>query len=414
MSNSNKILFKMSGSIACYKACQVISRLVQAGHEVQVVATASALKFVGEATLEGLTGKKVVSEIFERGSHMDHINLAKWADLVILAPASANTLNKLGNGIGDDLVSTLFLAHDFSKPYLLAPAMNTKMYQHPATQASLKKLQSWGVSVLETASGVLACGDTGEGKLLDPDLILEEINLALKAKQALRPMRVLITSGGTTEPIDTVRSITNFSSGRTGSTIAEYFAKRGHSVSFLFAEGTHTPQNRNVSLHEFSTFTDIDTQLTQLISSGNFDAVIHAAAISDFSVASVSINGKQFGPSEFNKIESGSALSIDLKPNHKILPTLKSRAKNPLLVAGFKLTSGASAAERLAAVKKVATDIDLVVHNDLSEITPDQHKSTLYIAGKEAKKCSTKAELAIALENFIVQLSQARNQEVRA
>ena len=124
----SKILFIMSGSIACYKACQVISRLSQKGHDVQVVATSSALKFIGNATIEGLTGKPVISDLFSAGNVMDHIHLARWADLVIVAPATADFINKMASGISSDLASSLFLAHDFSKSFLVAPAMNTAMY----------------------------------------------------------------------------------------------------------------------------------------------------------------------------------------------------------------------------------------------------------------------------------------------
>jgi len=165
----------MTGSIACYKSCQVISRLVQKGISVQVVATPAALKFVGTATLEGLSGNPVVSDLYTSGNVMDHIHLIRKADLVLVAPATANFINKISSGIGDDLASTLFLAHDFKKPFLIAPAMNTSMYFHPITQASVLKLQSLGVQILDSASGVLACGETGFGKLLEPDLILEEV-----------------------------------------------------------------------------------------------------------------------------------------------------------------------------------------------------------------------------------------------
>ena len=136
----SRILFIMSGSIACYKACQLVSKLVQKGHDVQVVATASALKFIGNATIEGLTGKPVISDLFSSGNVMDHIHLARWADLVIIAPATADFINKMSAGISSDLASSLFLAHDFKKPLLIAPAMNTSMYLHPTTQESVKKL----------------------------------------------------------------------------------------------------------------------------------------------------------------------------------------------------------------------------------------------------------------------------------
>jgi phosphopantothenoylcysteine synthetase/decarboxylase len=178
----SKILFQLSGSIACYKACHLISRLVQEGFEVQTAATASALQFVSAATLEGLTGRPVFSDIYKEGQVMDHIKLAQWADLAIVCPATANTINSLAQGLAQDCIGNLFLAYDLHKPYLIAPAMNQGMYQHPATQTALEKLKSWKVDVLPTDHGYQACGDVGPGRLLNPDQIYERIHEALKGR----------------------------------------------------------------------------------------------------------------------------------------------------------------------------------------------------------------------------------------
>jgi len=167
----SKILLKITGSIAAYKTGTLISKLIQEGCEVQTVATKSALGFIGPGTLEGLTGNPVLSDVFETGRMMDHIRLTKWADITVLAPASANTLNQMAAGIGDSSVTALFLAHDWAKPYVIAPAMNTKMLNHPATKRSLKTLQKWGAHILPTASGYLACGDEGKGKMIEPNII---------------------------------------------------------------------------------------------------------------------------------------------------------------------------------------------------------------------------------------------------
>lgn len=176
MSVSNKrILFQLTGSIACYKACFVISKLVQEGYEVQAVCSKRALEFVGEATLVGLTARPIFSDVFESGRQMDHINLAKWASLSIVAPATANCINSLASGIAHDAIGTLFLAHDFKKPYLLAPAMNQEMFKHPLTQKSLHILNEIGVKVLDTDYGKQACGDIGYGRLLNPDELYNEI-----------------------------------------------------------------------------------------------------------------------------------------------------------------------------------------------------------------------------------------------
>jgi phosphopantothenoylcysteine decarboxylase/phosphopantothenate--cysteine ligase len=182
MSKSN-ILFLLSGSIACYKACTVISRLAQAGLTVQTVATPAALRFIGPATLEGLSGRPVFSELFESGRALDHIELARAADLALLCPATANTINRLASGLADDPIGALFLAWEMKdKPWWIAPAMNGRMWDHPATAVSMAKLREWGVRVLHPVDGPHACGETGPGRLMEPDQITAEV-LAALAKQ---------------------------------------------------------------------------------------------------------------------------------------------------------------------------------------------------------------------------------------
>jgi len=173
------ILFQLTGSIACYKACNVISKLVQDGYEVRTVCSENALKFIGKSTLEGLTHKAVYVDTFEDRSALGHIALTKWLDLAIICPATANIMNKLAAGIGDDYISTVFLAFNFSKPYLIAPAMNQNMYTHPATKRSIGILEGWGVKVLGTGAGYQACGDKGAGRLLEPEAIYKEIKKAV-------------------------------------------------------------------------------------------------------------------------------------------------------------------------------------------------------------------------------------------
>jgi phosphopantothenoylcysteine decarboxylase/phosphopantothenate--cysteine ligase len=179
----SKILFQLSGSIAAYKACFVISRLVQEGHELEIACTPGALEFIGAATLEGLTGKPVFANVFQDGRKMDHIHLAQWADLAILCPATAGTINRLAAGFAEDAVGTLFLAWDLRKPYLVAPAMNQQMWAHPATRSGLERLTSWGVRVLGTGEGRQACGDVGPGRLLEPEQILEQVREAVGSNE---------------------------------------------------------------------------------------------------------------------------------------------------------------------------------------------------------------------------------------
>lgn len=180
-----RLLFLLSGSISCYKACHAISRLAQAKIEVQTVATAGALRFIGASTLEGLTGRPPFTNLWENGRAMDHIELARWADLALLCPASANTLNRLASGLADDPVGALFLAWELQKkPWWVAPAMNSAMLAHPATQMSIQKLTTMGVRVLPPDSGALACGEIGAGRLMEPETIVTHVLAQLGPKIA--------------------------------------------------------------------------------------------------------------------------------------------------------------------------------------------------------------------------------------
>lgn len=175
MSRGN-VLLCLSGSISAYKACTVVSRLVQAGVTVQTAATDAALRFVGAATLEGLSGRPVFSNLWEEGRAMDHIALAREADLALLCPATANTINRLAAGLADDPVGALFLAWELDrKPWWIAPAMNHRMWKHPSTTASLEKLRGWGLRVLDPVEGPQACGEVGPGRLADPEQIAAEV-----------------------------------------------------------------------------------------------------------------------------------------------------------------------------------------------------------------------------------------------
>ncbi len=180
MSKRHNILFQFTGSIACYKACSAVSRLVADRHAVRTICSANALKFIGKATLEGLTHEPVLTDTFEEKRALEHIELGKWADLAIVCPATANIINKLAAGVADDYISTAFLAWDLKKPYLVAPAMNRNMYLHPATQEGIRKLSGWGVKVLPAGEGRQACGDEGPGRLPEPEQIVEAIYGGLK------------------------------------------------------------------------------------------------------------------------------------------------------------------------------------------------------------------------------------------
>jgi phosphopantothenoylcysteine decarboxylase/phosphopantothenate--cysteine ligase len=400
-----KILFQLSGSIACFKACSVISRLVQNDFEVEVVATKSALEFVGRATLEGLTGRRTHVEMFEPGSYMNHIDLMKWADLVILCPATANTISKLANGIGDDLLTSLFLAHDFKKPYLVSPAMNVKMYEHPALKESLSKLKAWGVQVLETGTGALACGDVGEGRLLEPDVIYDLIIAALSPAASLNGQNILVTSGGTREPLDGVRYLTNISTGKTGAQIAESLAEVGASVTYLHAEGAATPSpSMRIRQTAFSSYVSLEKAVSDELRATNYSAIIHAAAVGDFSLEAIQTSTGSHTPSADGKLDSTGGIQLKLKRNPKLLSSFRNWSRNKdLKVIAFKLTNANDLALSESAVAKLIIEStpDYVVQNELGKITDASHPFRIYRNESSSPLLVEELDGAVKLAEFL-------------
>lgn len=374
-SNYKKILILMTGSIAAYKVCSLISKLVQNDFEVRVVMSSAAQKFIGPTTIEGLIGTKPYLETFEPGHAMEHIHLARWADLILMAPATAHTINKIGYGLGDDLITTLFLAHDFQKPFLIAPAMNTKMYLHPTTQSSIQKLKNMGLNILETASGVLACGEVGYGRLLEPDLMYGEVLHFLNSKNEssgsqsyFKKSKILITAGGTQEDIDDVRVISNKSTGRTASLIAEEFIQAGFDVTYLCSLTSALPHSE-CQIERYRTFQDLQSKMIEILKN-DYAMVIHAAAVSDYSV----------DQNHHGKIDSSAdVINLKLKKNPKLIQMIKEKNPSTILV-GFKLTSRASDLQIEDKVKKLfdSAKCDFVVHNDWSTVHTHHHLFNLY------------------------------------
>lgn len=394
------LLVIVSGSIAAYKACEVISRLVQLGHRVRTVATSSALQFIGPATLEGLTGAPVATELFAAGAALDHIELARWANLILVCPATANTLNRAATGLADDLPGALLLAREANQPLLFAPAMNPAMWAHPATVASVARLRHWGAQFIPVGEGRTACGETGAGRLAEPDAIVAAVTAALTPPG--RRLRVLITSGGTAEPIDGVRVLTNLSTGRTGAMIAEHLAKAGHEV--VLARARHaTPAQGRVCEETFSSFADLDRLLTRLLAANNFDAIIHAAAVSDFSVELVPETGADATVAP-GKLDSHTARLLRLRPNPKLIDTLRERSRRrDIQIVAFKLTDHATPAAAQAEVRELLARAapDVVVHNDLAEQTDTNFPATIHGRDGTSTACATRPDLAAALERLL-------------
>lgn len=403
--SASKILFILTGSIAAAKACSVISTLVQRGHKVRTVSTAAALRFVGPATLEGLTGEPTYSDLWAPGAALEHIDLVRWADVVVVCPVTAHSLNRFAAGLADDLAGALLLARERSKPLLFVPAMNPAMWSHPATQASVARLKEWGAGFVAPGSGRTACGEEGEGRMAEPGMIVTAIE-ALLAHPARR-LRLLITSGATSELLDGVRVLTNTSTGRTGAGLATAFAHAGHEVTLLRADAAPAAA---VPVHEetFRTFAELDAALARLLGGSDFDAVIHAAAVGDFGIGALWIDGLERLPG-VGKVESGAKVLIELKPQPKLVDTLRARSRNPgLLVVAFKLTAGATPAEAQAAVETLfnRAGADFVVHNDNAQRGegPDQFPATIQRGSDHAVwACATRTEIAVRLEELLSQ-----------
>jgi len=407
-SDHKNILLLMSGSIACAKASSLISEWTKSGHKVRVGCTRSVAEFVGLSTLQGLGAEVVFDNVFAPGRAMEHISLGKWADIIIAAPATSNLINKFAAGIADDAVATLWqAAYGQGKPMVIVPAMNTRMWRYPATQESVTRLKQWGVHVLPVGKGELACGETGEGRMLEPDEILQTVDRLLAYEQGGKAKRILITAGGTREPIDSVRYIGNMSSGRTACALADELTAAGHRVTWLGARDAVQPAMVN-RLELYTSFSDLQTRLKDLLGAGEYDVVVHAAAVSDFSVAGVETGEGNTLSTDDGKLSSNSDLVLHLKRNPKLLNHLKDWSGNPALqVIGFKLTDTKDIPQRLAAIRKQLDNsgVDAVVHNDLSDISETAHRFCFHRNGQEPVTCGNSGELALTINKLLETVS---------
>jgi phosphopantothenoylcysteine decarboxylase/phosphopantothenate--cysteine ligase len=348
----SRIALGISGGIAAYKACELVRALVRGGHEVRVLATPNALRFVAPLTLQTLSGHPVRSELFSptEESEISHIELADWAELVVLAPATANLVARLAHGLADDLVSTVALAT--RAPLVVAPAMNVNMYRHPATQANLDVLSKRGVHLVGPAAGELACGWEGEGRLVETDALVLEIERALGDASLVGEV-VLVTAGPTEEPIDPVRVITNRASGRMGFALAEEAARRGAEV-ILVAGPTALATPPRASRIDVRTAAEMREAVFGAFARATI--VIKSAAVADWRVATAAEH-------KLAKREGQESLSLELVRNPDILAEVGAR-KGARTVVGFAAETRdvlPRAREKLA--RKGA---DLIVANDVS------------------------------------------------
>lgn len=351
-----RITLGVTGGVAAYKSAELVRRLQQDGHAVQVVMTRAAREFVTPLTFAALSGQKVITDLFEGASGnanlesaIEHIAVAQRTDLLLVAPATADILAKFAHGVADDFLTTLYLAS--TAPVVVAPAMNVNMWQHAATQENLGILRARGVRIVEPEEGYLACGMTGPGRLAGQEAIVGAVREALKAAQDLAGETVLVTAGPTCEDLDPVRFFTNRSSGKMGYAIAATAAKRGAKV-ILVSGPTALETPENAERIDVRSGEEMFRAVQQYFPACT--VAVFAAAVADYRPAEPAAS----------KIKRGTdALTVRLEPNPDILATM-ARNKGERLVVGFAAETDHVAEN--ARKKLIAKDADLIVANDVT------------------------------------------------
>lgn len=350
MLTGKQILLGVTGGIAAYKTASLASMLVKLHANVHVIMTKNAQKFLSPVVFEALTGNKVVDDAFDRdsGYQVAHIAMAQEADVVMIAPASANMIAKLANGIADDMLSTTMLA--VTAPVYLVPAMNTHMLEHPATQANLETLKSYGYHIVEPASGFLACGDTGKGKMPEAEELLEYLLYEAACRKDLDGKKVLITAGPTREAIDPVRFITNHSTGKMGYALAKNAARRGARV-LLVTGPVHLPAPLNVQVIPVVSAQDMYEAVDARFDSQ--DIVVMAAAVADYRPAHAA-------QEKIKKTDAAAVL--ELERTKDILGSMSAR-KNGQFLCGFSMETEHMLENSRAKLEK--KHLDMIVANHL-------------------------------------------------
>ena len=387
------VVLGVTGGIACYKSCEIVSRLKKLGFDVDVIMTQHACEFVQPLTFETLSSRLVVTDMFDRKHpwEVEHISLAKKASVFVIAPATANIIGKLANGIADDMLSTTAMAT--KSKIIIAPAMNTNMYENPVVQGNMQKLKQRGCIFVEPVAGRLACGDVGKGKMAEPVEIVEKIKEVLSEKQDLLGKKILVSSGATSQPIDGVRCITNYSSGKMGCSIAQNAADRGAEVTLVL--GLHSCKvPDNVKVINVGTTDDMFEAVKNNYQQN--DVVIMAAAPSDYKPAQAIKN----------KLK-GSSIELKLEKNVDIAKYIgeNKTEKQTLVIFAAETENLIENAKGKLKNKRA----DMVVANDVTKegagFNVDTNIAT-FISANEQKSMDkmTKDQLAVAILDEVLRI----------
>jgi phosphopantothenoylcysteine decarboxylase/phosphopantothenate--cysteine ligase len=397
-----RIILGVTGGIAAYKAAMVCSQLVQAGALVEVVMTEAAQKFITPLTFQALTHRPVYTDMFHipGGQNIPHITLADSADLLLIAPATAHTLARLATGLADNLLSAIALATP--APLLLAPAMESDMWRHPATQSNIEKLQSWGATVVGPAEGRLASGAKGLGRMVEPEMIVSAARMVLGRQGNLAGWKVAITAGGTREAIDPVRFVSNHSSGKMGYALTIAARDRGANVTLITSASLPDPFGVEV-VH-----VDSARQMLEVVlaTTRQADLLIMAAAVADFRPGEVA-------QQKIKKKEDTQGLTLELVRNPDILAEVaaqKSRGYGPRLSVGFAAETEALLANAHSKLER--KKLDLIVANDVTAtdagFAVDTNRVTLLLADGSIEELPlmSKAEVAEAILDTVKTLKR--------
>lgn len=385
----SNILIGVTSGIAVYKVPYLCRRFILDGHSVKVIMTESATKFVTPLTFESLTRNRVHIDDYETGAEpasIDHIDLGKWADVMIIAPATANTVAKFAHGIADNLLSSTYLAFEKGKPVFIAPAMNTNMYLNEVTQQNIDIVKNRGAQIIDPVEGELACRDKGVGKMREPEEIFETVVSALQKTSFLNGLKVIVTAGPTVEDIDPVRFISNRSSGKMGFAIGETAQKMGAEVLMISGPVSIRTDLKTIFIRSASEM--LETLKKHIL---QYDVLVMAAAVADYAV-------EEYVSTKINK--KSEELVLRFKKNPDILSELSRMKKKEQIFIGFAAES--DNLEKNALDKLERKNLDFIVANDISrnDIGFDSEDNEVTIFFRDG----TKENIAICSKNKIAEI----------